>query len=338
MNTTRSNSLTIDFDLSFPNIPCNLLSVDAVDDRGIPQVDAVHELYKHKLTTTGEKHGNPEQISLGDSVKSEAELEKLIKESNARAEVIKEKIGKCGNCYGAGRPGECCQTCDDVKRAYDRVGWRFKSQGILQCSSESYLTTLKEQFAEEGGCQIYGEIELTKSSGHFHIAPHKKLHQSQGEVNMINLMDLISFAFDQFNVSHTINSLSFGNQFPGFSSPLDGQSRAVLDTHGMYQYYVKVVPTVYRSIYSTEEIQSNQYSVTEHLSHLAPGSGRGLPGVYFYYEVSPISAKIEEKGTNRSFLRFLTSACAIVGGAYSVMGLVDIFLGFILTYVYKESL
>jgi hypothetical protein len=339
VNTTRANSLTIDFDLSFPNIACNLLSVDAVDDRGIPQEDAVHELYKHKLSKFGVKEGSPEQASLGDSVRSEADLEQLIKKNAERAEVIKQQIGKCGNCYGAGQPGECCQTCDDVKRAYDRMGWRFKPQGILQCTSEAYLTTLKEEFSEEGGCQIYGRIELTKSSGHFHIAPHKKLHQPQApELNVINLMDLIGFAFDQFNVSHTINSLSFGEQYPGIKSPLDGSTRSVIDTHGMYQYYIKVVPTRYKGLKATEEIQSNQYSVTEHLSHLAPGSGRGLPGVYFYYEVSPIFARIEEKKLNRSFLRFLTSLCAIIGGAYSVMGLVDMLLSFVLTNIYKESL
>ena len=38
-----------------------------------------------------------------------------------------------------------------------------------------------------------------------------------------------------------------------------------------------------------------QYSVTEHMSHLSPGSGRGLPGIYFHYEVSPIHAIFEEK-------------------------------------------
>eukprot|EP00520_Triparma_pacifica_P002546 CAMPEP_0118655306 /NCGR_PEP_ID=MMETSP0785-20121206/12853_1 /TAXON_ID=91992 /ORGANISM="Bolidomonas pacifica, Strain CCMP 1866" /LENGTH=101 /DNA_ID=CAMNT_0006548025 /DNA_START=263 /DNA_END=563 /DNA_ORIENTATION=+ len=26
----------------------------------------------------------------------------------------------CGDCYGAGEVGECCDTCDDVRRAYRR--------------------------------------------------------------------------------------------------------------------------------------------------------------------------------------------------------------------------
>ncbi len=41
---------------------------------------------------------------------------------------------------------------------------------------------------------------------------------------------------------------------------------------GMYQYYVKVVPTRYKYL-AGNEIESNQYAVTEHMRHLSPGSG-----------------------------------------------------------------
>lgn len=339
VNTTRSSALTIDFDISFPNLACSLLSVDAIDDTGMSQTDAVHEVFKHQLTTDGARTGSPQRQELGNTVRTENQLEQVAKDSVEKAQaIIKQQIGDCGNCYGAGDRGQCCNTCQDVKDAYARLGWRFKPQGIVQCNSEAMMINLKEQFAEDGGCQIYGRLELNKASGHFHIAPHKKLHISQdpSQPTIFNLMDLISFTFDQFNVSHTINGLSFGEQYPGIGSPLDGQVRSVQDTHGMYQYYIKVVPTTYKALGSNKVIQSNQYSATEHMSHLAPGSGRGLPGLYFYYEVSPIQAFVEEK--RGSFFRFLTSVCAIVGGAYSVMGLVDLILGTVLRYSSKDIL
>jgi len=43
---------------------------------------------------------------------------------------------ECGDCYGAGSEGECCQTCDDVRRAYRIRGWGFppsKEQTVRQC-------------------------------------------------------------------------------------------------------------------------------------------------------------------------------------------------------------
>lgn len=324
----------IDFDLSFPDLSCNLLSVDAVDDTGLSMTDAVHEVYKHKLTPIGAKFGFPQRQELGNTVRTEKELAELVQQAAEQAK-LHDQIGSCGNCYGAGTRGQCCNTCQEVKDAYARLGWRFKQQGVVQCAAEDSLVNLKDQYAEEGGCQVYGRVQLSKASGHFHIAPHRKTHTDHAQNGMLNLLDLISFTFDQFNVSHTVNGLSFGDHFPGIQSPLDGQERTVLDTHGMYQYYIKVVPTKFKGIGAISDVSSNQYSVTEHCSHLAPGSGRGLPGVYFYYEVSPIQAHIEEK--KKSLFGFLTSLCAIVGGAYSVMGLVDLTVTGFLRYFYHKS-
>lgn len=339
VNTTRTDKLKVDFDISFPEVPCNLLSLDAADDTGMPQKDAVHEIYKHKITS-GKRVGVAERAELGDTLQTEKQLEDMTAEDSEKLRIIKEQIGSCGNCYGAAAAGLCCNTCDDVKAAYARMGWRFKPQGIIQCTSEAFLANMKEQFAEDGGCQIFGELELSKGSGQFHIAPHKKIHQGgkdNQQQGLFNLMDLISFTFDQFNVSHTINTLSFGDNFPGINSPLDGQTRKVQDTHGMYQYYVKVVPTKYKALGSNNEIQSNQYSATEHISHLAPGSGRGLPGVYFYYEVSPIQARFEEKRRTGGLLGLITSLCAIIGGAFSLMGLVDLLFGAIAQRCFGRS-
>ena len=54
---------------------------------------------------------------------------------------------------------------------------------------------------------------------------------------------------------------------------------------------------------------------------ILPGSNKGLPGVYFFYEVSPLHVEIEEY--KLGWVRFFTSVAAVVGGVYSVMGMVD---------------
>ncbi|CAM9207604.1 unnamed protein product, partial [Hapterophycus canaliculatus] len=46
-----------------------------------------------------------------------------------------------------------------------------------------------------------------------------------------------------------------------------------------------------------------------------------LPGVYFYYQVSPVQALVEEK--RRGFLAFLTAVCGAVGGVYTILGLIN---------------
>jgi hypothetical protein len=45
----------------------------------------------------------------------------------------------------------------------------------------------------------------------------------------------------------------------------------------MYQYFVKIVPTIYESL-DGNVINTNQFSVTEHTRMLPPGDKSGLPG------------------------------------------------------------
>jgi len=127
----------------------------------------------------------------------------------------------------------------------------------------------------------------------------------------------------KFNMSHTINRLSFGKDFPGIVNPLDNVTKASDNPEhaiAMYQYFVKVVPTTYESL-NGNVLNTNQYSVTEHFKPLKGENAHGLPGVFFMYELSPIMVKFSE--ARKSFAHFLTSLCAIVGGVFTVAGMVD---------------
>jgi len=88
----------------------------------------------------------------------------------------------------------------------------------------------------------------------------------------------------------------------------------------MYQYYVTIVPTRF-SYLKGKVIDTNQYSVTEHMRHVNPGSARGLPGVFFFYEVSPLHV-ITQQVTN-GWMRFFTGISAVVGGCFVVMSGID---------------
>lgn len=106
------------------------------------------------------------------------------------------------------------------------------------------------------------------------------------------------------------------------ANPLDGYSKTLRpeDGNGMYQYYLKIVPTDYVSS-SGSTTSTNQYSVTEHFRHVSVARGSGLPGVFFFYDVSPIRVTVKPKAV--PFLHFVTQLCAIIGGVFTVMGVID---------------
>jgi endoplasmic reticulum-Golgi intermediate compartment protein 3 len=190
------------------------------------------------------------------------------------------------------------------------------------------------------GCALSGYIELSKARGNIHFAPsaavvarmQEKLKagsssSSTGTNSNSNsvaaaaaAMDVLQWAYSSFNTSHTVNTLRFGSDVPGIEYPLEHQTRVIRDAFGMYQYYIKVVPTTYIPLRGAP-ITTNQYSVTEHLKHVEPGSNRGLPSVYLYYELSTITAQVVE--SRPGLFAFLTSVCAVVGGVYTVLGLLN---------------
>ncbi|XP_073032067.1 uncharacterized protein [Primulina eburnea] len=69
---------------------------------------------------------------------------------------------------------------------------------------------------------------------------------------------------------------------------------------------------------------SGWFSVTEHVKGAELGRLQALPGVFFFYDLSPIKVTFTE--THVSFLHFLTNVCAIVGGVFTVSGIIDSFV------------
>ena len=108
-------------------------------------------------------------------------------------------------------------------------------------------------------------------------------------------------------------------------SPCDGPVRvrvcafAVLyNGSGYFQYYIKIVPTTYEPYWGSP-VHTNQYSYTE-LFRTTSELDK-LPAVYFHYELSPIMARVSE--SRQTYSSFLTGLCAIVGGVFTVAGMVD---------------
>ena len=73
---------------------------------------------------------------------------------------------------------------------------------------------------------------------------------------------------------------------------------------------------------AVDRAATNQFSVTQHMKYIRFDRGQhGLPGVFFMYDISPMMIRVYEE--RRSFMHFLTGVCAIVGGVFTVAGMVD---------------
>ncbi|XP_024971782.1 endoplasmic reticulum-Golgi intermediate compartment protein 3-like [Cynara cardunculus var. scolymus] len=309
VDTSRGERLRINFDIIFPALPCSILSLDAMDISGEQHLDIKHDIYKKRMDFNG---------NVIESRRDRIGAPKLDTPLQRHGGKLEHNETYCGSCYGAeASDEECCNSCEDVREAYKKKGWSMSDpDSIDQCKREGFLQRIKDEEGE--GCNIYGFLDVNKVAGNFHFAPGKSFQQANMHVH-----DLLAFQKESFNVSHRINRLAYGDYFPGVVNPLDGVRWTQQTPSGMYQYFLKVVPTVYTDV-SEHRIQSNQFSVTEHFKGAEVGRLQTLPGVFFFYELSPIKVTFREEHV--SFFHFLTNVCAIVGGVFTVSGILDSFI------------
>eukprot|EP00164_Ancoracysta_twista_P011587 GFYU01017896.1.p1 GENE.GFYU01017896.1~~GFYU01017896.1.p1 ORF type:complete len:210 (-),score=22.10 GFYU01017896.1:195-743(-) len=161
-----------------------------------------------------------------------------------------------------------------------------------------------------------GYVEVHKVPGNFHVSSH-------------GLQQLVTkyMPGGQINVAHTIHHMHFGetelhtdHTYEGVLNPLNGVShREPEPLH--YEYFLDIVPTVYT--YRTGKLKGKAergYQFTSNM-HKIPNPPGHMPAVFFQYQLSPITVSY---GFDRpSFSHFITYMCAIIGGVFTVAGILS---------------
>ena len=301
--------MDIHLNITFPQVPCALLTLDVMDVSGELQVGVHHGIVETRLSP----EGRPLSTTAVDLHADVAEhLDPTY----------------CGNCFGAPAPSTskkegCCQTCEDVRDAYASIGWAFeRGEGVEQCEREHYAEHLDEMRNE--GCNIAGHLKVNKVIGNFHFAPGKSFSSSQMHVHDLNQYTNTD---TPHTFTHLIHRLSFGPQLPDHvpqpaapalagssyyqsKNPLDNTSHRTKEKRFNFMYFIKVVSTSYLPLGVSDDdsegvkkgaVLTHQYSVTSHYRSLAGGEDPehahavhaegGIPGVFFSY-VSPNDDKI----------------------------------------------
>lgn len=314
--------MEIHLNVTFPRLPCELLTLDVMDVSGEQQHGVQHGVSKVRLRPESDGGGviDVKALALHNDDESAKHLDPEY----------------CGDCYGAKAPDNaikpgCCNTCDEVREAYAQASWAFgRGENVEQCEREHYAEKLDEQRHE--GCRIEGSLRVNKVVGNFHIAPGRSFSNGNMHVHDLkNYWDTPVAGGHSF--SHTVHALRFGPQLPEeitrklgstsaawanhHSNPLDGLVQVTQDPNYNYMYFVKIVPTSYLPLgwekkyrdmiadgnaelgrFGQNEdgsIETHQYSVTSHKRSLSGGddsaeghaerlhSKGGIPGVFFSY-------------------------------------------------------
>lgn len=307
------------FDITFDRINCNHIALSLTDSLGSEQLGVFDEVTIQDLDEYGSPRGPPRSRIVGGAIKPQ-ELQSGLGSA---------VVSGCGTCMGRGSVGQCCASCDDVKAAFGQSGHTFDPVLVRQCQYQTPPRVDIEPI-RGGGCRITGLIELTKAKGNivFTLSP-AGLAAMKPAMNVplnatAKATAVETWAGEWFNPSHTISKMRFGNQIigavpSGVEFPLEGQQRNPVGALQVFQYFLTIVPTNFIRL-SGESVTVFQYSVTEHKRRLSGTKTVVVPGLCITYQLSPITARLEEK--RLGYLAFLSSACAIIGGLYNVLGMV----------------
>lgn len=316
VDTGRDEHLHVHIDVDFPFINCEVLGVDALDAGGTIRLEISNNLYKKAI----DRHGN----AIANQPASRLVRQHLNASTSKPSSSPSPWPNNCGSCMGAqSHDGECCNTCESVRKAYEKRGWLLTNlQSVPQCVREGVTALTQGSYNPSHGCNVRGDIQISKVAGRIHITPG---HSFSFAGHMLH--DYSALRDKKLDLSHTIRHLSFGTEYPGQANPLDGTRRNANDEVekiGQHEYFIRVVPTTYR--YSLgRQLRTNQYSQTYFFRHSDPSKGgRLIPGIYLNYDLSPIHVEVTE--TRSSFFHFLVQLCAIIGGVFTVASMVSTFM------------
>ncbi|MBA0861055.1 hypothetical protein Goshw_023973, partial [Gossypium schwendimanii] len=296
----RGETLPIHINMTFPSLPCDVLSVDAIDMSGKHEVDLDTNIWKLRLNSHGHIIGTE---YLSDLVEKEHAAHKH----------------------------------DDENEHHDDADKKLHALGFNE-EAENMIKKVKKALDNGEGCRVYGVLDVQRVAGNFHISVHGlNIYVAQmvyGNLGLLDCWRMAKFGVDAWealdenwevlvligssklwqlvldfgnvsdfwalflnelkkgelergseifggathvNVSHMIHDLSFGPKYPGLHNPLDGTVRILHETSGTFKYYIKIVPTEYRYIWK-EVLPTNQFSVSEYFSPMKEYD-RSWPGM-----------------------------------------------------------
>jgi hypothetical protein len=173
---------------------------------------------------------------------------------------------------------------------------------------------------EHPGCQMSGHLLLDRVPGNFHIQARSAHH------------DIVPH---MTNVSHIIHSLSVGEPYAAKMiqegnvfvpddvkrkvMPMNGNTYINDDLHQSYHHYLKVITTSIDGLkFGKKEMLA--YQVIQN-SQLAYYREDVVPEAKFIFDLSPIA--VSYRKTSRRWYDYLTSLMAIIGGTFTVVGMLE---------------
>lgn len=173
------------------------------------------------------------------------------------------------------------------------------------------------------GCTVEGMMRVSRVGGQLSIVMNRKAWREATMALLMGLQTTKSERLAQYNVSHYIEHVRFGNTFERADNPLEHRAHVIKNGFGgigLEEIDVKLVPTQQSSFFGVQE--SYQLSINDHTVQpetMVDSKISQYPGLAITYDFTPLAVHYDSGREN--FLVFLSSLISIVGGVFVTVGL-----------------
>ncbi|XP_056171402.1 uncharacterized protein LOC115663582 [Syzygium oleosum] len=163
----RGETLPIHINMTFPSLPCDVVSVDAIDMSGKHEVDLDTNIWKLRLNKYGQIIGTEY-------------LSDLVEKGHEHHEHEDHKH-------------------DDGKDHHKESSEKTHGHGFDE-TAEKMIKKVKQALANEEGCRVYGVLDVQRVAGNFHISVHglnifvaQMIFEGAMHVNVSHIIHDLSF-------------------------------------------------------------------------------------------------------------------------------------------------
>ncbi|XP_052225119.1 endoplasmic reticulum-Golgi intermediate compartment protein 1-like [Dreissena polymorpha] len=185
--------------------------------------------------------------------------------------------------------------------------------------------TEKIPMYDDNGCRMETHFLINKVPGNFHVSTHSAKSQPTAG-DMRHVVHKLRFGMDleagkdvkgSFNPMESLDKAGGnGKEVRGSFNPMESLDKAGGNAQATHDYIVRVVPSVYVSMNGNKRFPY-QYTYSYREKLIANKN----PAVWFKYQLSPITVQYREM--RKPLYHFLTTVCAIIGGTFTVAGILD---------------
>ena len=176
------------------------------------------------------------------------------------------------------------------------------------------------------GCNLVGFLMLNRVPGNFHIQARSENHNmNPAMANLTHIVHKLYFGNTMTNRVQRIVDKMPDSLFDAKANltPLDGRSFGTDALHKAYHHYLKVVSTHFsrdsRSGYNSAAAPM-VYQMLESSQVMSYGA-EDVPEARFTFDLSPMAVIISRK--TMALYEFVTHICALIGGTFTVVGLMS---------------